>query len=411
MSTISSFESQLKQSYPAAVQFLQDLVSINSFTINAEGVNANAQRIIEQFAPLNFQVRQEQCGLPGTGKHLILDSGSDAPAVVLISHLDTVFSPQEEEQNDFHWQPDGDIVYGPGTMDIKGGTAVIWLMLDALAAQNPELFRQTRWIVLFNAAEEKLPLEFGELCLRVLPENTKACLVFEADSEKREKNFCLVNSRKGRGSFTVHVTGRNAHAGGYPRDGANAIHQLALVVDRLQKLNDLDHETSVNVGTISGGTVNNTVPASATATLETRSFDEGYYRKTKKAILAMAGPGEIKSINGGHACQIEIRQDNEHLPWPENPGTTKLAKIWQEAASSCGYQLTSRSRGGLSDGNALWNKFPTIDGLGPRGANPHCSSRNEDGSMEPEYIDLSSLVPKTLINCLAVRELLSEKNS
>jgi glutamate carboxypeptidase len=405
MTDISSLETHLQQCYPDAVQFLKDLVSINSFTVNADGVNANAQRIIEQFAPLHFQVRQEQCGLPGTGKHLILDSGGDGPAIALISHLDTVFSPQEEEQNNFHWKPEGDLVYGPGTMDIKGGTAMIWLVLDALAATQPALFQQTRWIVLFNAAEEKLPLDFGKLCLNVLPQNTKACLVFEADSEKRE-NFCLVNSRKGRGSFTVNVTGHNAHAGGYHRDGANAIRQLARIVERLEALTNLEHETTVNVGTISGGTVNNTVPAGATATLEMRSFDEAYYRKTQKAILAMAGPGEIKSVNGGHTCQIEIIQDNEHLPWPENPGTTNLAKIWQDAASSCGYQLTSRPRGGLSDGNPLWNKFPTIDGLGPRGANPHCSQHNEDGSQKPEYADLSSFVPKALINCLAIETML-----
>jgi glutamate carboxypeptidase len=406
MSTNPSLEKHLQQSYPAAVQFLKELVSINSFTINAEGVNANAQRIIEQFAPFNFQIRQEQCGLSGTGKHLILDSGGDAPAVALISHLDTVFSPQEEEQNNFHWQPDGDLVYGPGTMDIKGGTAMMWLMLDALAAQDPEMFRETRWILLFNAAEEMLPVEFGELCLDVLPQNTKACLVFEADSQKQEKNFCLVNSRKGRGLFEVNVTGRNAHAGGYHRNGANAIHQLALVVDRLQKLTDLDHETTVNVGKISGGSVPNTVPAHASAVLETRSFDEAYYRKTKEAILAMQGPGEIKSVNGGHACQIEIRQLSENPPWPENSGTASLVEIWQQAAESCGLQLVSKPRGGLSDGNPLWNKFPTLDGLGPRGANPHCSTSAEDGSQEPEYIDLTSIVPKALINCLAVRKLL-----
>jgi glutamate carboxypeptidase len=386
------------------VQFLQELVSINSFTLNIPGVEANAQRIIEQFAPLGFQVRRQQCQLPGTGRHLILDSGGDAPAVALISHLDTVFSPQEEEQNNFRWQPDGDLVYGPGTMDIKGGTAMMWLVLDALAALDADLFHQTRWILLFNAAEEMLPLDFGGLCLRELPENTKACLVFEADSEKRE-NFCLVDSRKGRGLFEVNVTGRNAHAGGYHRDGANAIHQLSLVVDRLQKLTDLDHETTVNVGKIAGGSVPNTVPAHASAILETRSFDEAYYRKTKAAILAMNGPGEIKSVNGGHACYIEVRQLSENPPWSENIATMDLIEVWQQAASSCGQQLISKSRGGLSDGNALWDKFPTIDGLGPRGANPHCSKRSEDGTQQPEHMDLTSLVPKSLVNCLALQKL------
>jgi glutamate carboxypeptidase len=404
MSINPSIEKHLQQRYPAAVQFLKELVSINSFTTNADGVNANAQRIIEQFAPFNFQVRQEQCGLSETGKHLILDSGGDAPAIALISHLDTVFSSQEETENDFHWRQEGDIAYGPGTMDIKGGTAMIWLTLDALASQDPELFSKTRWILLFNAAEEMLPVEFGVLCLDVLPQNTQACLVFEADSEKRE-NFCLVNSRKGRGLFEVKVTGRNAHAGGYHRDGANAIHQLALVVDRLQKLTNLDHEATVNVGRISGGSVPNTVPAHASAVLEMRSFDEEYYRKTKKAILAMQGPGEIKSVNGGHACNIEIRQLSENLPWPQNPATTALVEIWQQAAANCGLQLLSKPRGGLSDGNPLWSIFPTLDGLGPRGGNPHCSSRCKDGSQEPEFVDLTSFVPKALINCLAVQKI------
>ncbi|MEO6908676.1 MAG: M20/M25/M40 family metallo-hydrolase [Abditibacteriaceae bacterium] len=406
MPTNSSLENHLQRSYPAAVRFLQELVSINSFTINAEGVNTNAQRIIEHFAPFNFQVRQEQCQLPGTGKHLILDSGGDAQAIALISHLDTVFSPQEEEQNNFHWQPDGNIVYGPGTADIKGGTVMIWMMLDALAAQDPDLFHQTRWILLFNAAEEMLSLEFGEFCLRELPQNTKACLVFEPDREKKE-DFSLVNSRKGRGAFEVHIMGRNAHAGASYREGANAIHQLAIVVDHLQSLTDLDHETTVNVGKIAGGSVTNTVPAEASAALEMRSFDEAHFRKTKEAILAMNGTGEIKSANGNHACTIKIRQLSENLPWPQNPATMNLLKTWQQAAASCGYQLTSTASGGLSDGNALWDIFPTVDGLGPRGGNGHCSFRSEDGSTQPEFVDLSSFVPKALINCLAVKRVLN----
>ena len=125
----------------------------------------------------------------------------------------------------------------------------------------------------------------------------------------------------------------------------------------------------------------------------------------------MNGPGEIKSVNGGHACQIEILQDNELLPWPENAATMNLVQVWKEAASSCGYQLTSKPRGGLSDGNPLWNTFPTIDGLGPRGANPHCSQHSKNGSQKPEYVDLSSFAPKAMINCLALQHLLRSEAS
>lgn len=410
MPDYSALEHHLQQRHPAAVRFLQELVETNSFTLNAAGVESNAQRVIEQFAPFGFQVRREPCRIPGTGHHLLFDSGGEAPAIALISHLDTVFSPQEEERNHFCWQLDGERAYGPGTMDIKGGTAMMWLMLDALATQNADLFRQTRWILCFNAAEEMLPTDFGELCLRVLPQNTGACLVLEADSEKRE-NFCLVNARKGRGLFEVHVTGRNAHAGSRYRDGANAIHQLARVIDRLQGLTDLERETTVNVGKVSGGSVPNTVPAEAEAVLEMRSFDEAHFQKTKAAILAMNGAGDIQSASDGYPCRIEIRQISENPPWPKNAATMNLASLWQKTAAQCGYQLTSKPRGGLSDGNPLWNRFPTLDGLGPRGANAHCSRRSDDGAQEPEYVDLSSLLPKSLINCLALQELLKHNDA
>lgn len=403
----AAFTAHLQKNFPTALEFLKDLVSTNSFTLNSTGVDANAQRVIEQFAPFGFEVRQEPCAAANTGRHLILDSGGDGPAIALISHLDTVFSPEEEAKNDFRWQPDGDRIYGPGTTDIKGGTVMIWMVLDALAALEPELFAKTRWIVLLNAAEEILVPDFRALCLEVLPQDARAALVFEADS-KREQDFCLVHSRKGRGSFEVNVTGRNAHAGGYYRDGANAIHQLARVVDRVQALTDLEHETMVNVGKISGGTVTNTVPAFASASLEMRCFEETRYQKVREAILAMNGTGEIKSVNGGHACQVEVKLTNEMAPWPENPATAHLADIWQEAAAACGHQLISLPRGGLSDGNPLWNVFPTIDGLGPRGANVHCAQRSDDGTKEQEYVDATSFEPKALINCAAIKRLLQQ---
>ena len=47
--------------------------------------------------------------------------GRWAKSIALVSHLDTVFPPEEEARNGFHWQPDGDRIYGPGTHDIKGG--------------------------------------------------------------------------------------------------------------------------------------------------------------------------------------------------------------------------------------------------------------------------------------------------
>ena len=63
------------------------------------------------------------------------------------------------------------------------------------------------------------------------------------------------------------------------------------------------------------------------------------------------------------------------------------------------------ARGGLSDGNWTWQRFPTLDGLGPTGANPHCSERSPDGSKDQEYVLVPSFVPKALLNTTAILKL------
>ena len=83
----------------------------------------------------------------------------------------------------------------------------------------------------------------------------------------------------------------------------------------------------------------------------------------------------------------------------------------RQAAAQAGVLALSEQRGGLSDGNLLWQRLPTLDGLGPSGANAHCSERSADGSKEQEYAELESFIPKTIINAIAIAELVSRRLS
>ena len=71
------------------------------------------------------------------------------------------------------------------------------------------------------------------------------------------------------------------------------------------------------------------------------------------------------------------------------------------------YKVNREARGGLSDGNHIWNTIPSIDGLGPMGRHGHCSERSEDGSKDQEFANKSSFVPKTVLNFFATRELIA----
>jgi glutamate carboxypeptidase len=402
----ATLQKALEQRLATTLGFLEEIVGINSFTSNAEGVNENGRRIARQFAPLGFTPQFIPCTVPGTGNHLILDSGGEGPAIALISHLDTVFPSEEELRNDFRWLLEGDRIYGPGIVDIKGGTALIWMILDALAEVDPALFNSTRWLVLCNAAEEVLTPHFGEICMQHLPESTLACLVFEGGA-LNDSGFKLTGSRKGMGKFRAQVTGRGAHSGSAYAKGANAVHQVARVIDRLMALTDLQKETTLNVGVVSGGTVANRVPHEAEAILEVRAFDQEHYAQVRAAALAMTGPGDITAFDDRFPCQINMILDQEVPVWPENEQTKRLLQVWQKAGEAMGVAVEGAARGGVSDGNWLWEHFPTLDGLGPDGGNWHTSERSADGPKIPEFILPASLVPKALLNCLAIRELRS----
>ncbi len=394
---------------PATLDLLERLVAVNSFTTNRDGVRQTAELTAAAFAPFGFEAEFVPPANPAHGPHLVLRraaTATPAPTLALISHSDTVFPEEEELRNDFAWRREGNRIYGPGTNDIKGGTAGILLLLHALHDTDKALFNATNWVLLFNACEEVDSHDFGRLCHRVLPADTRACLIFEADGSSPAESD-LVAARKGRASARIDVSGHAAHAGGGHAYGANAIVELARVVAAASDLTDYSTDLTVNVGRIEGGTVTNRVPHAAHARLELRAFDPASYETAKARLLELSGPGRIETQDGTHrTCEITVTIEDETQPWPINPGTDSLIAIWKEAGRQLGHPVRAVPRGGLSDGNVLWAAFPTLDGLGPSGENSHCSEQSPDGTKQQEWVDSTSFVPKTVLNAVAIAAIL-----
>ena len=215
------------------------MVEINSFTRNPAGVAALAGMTQKLFAQLGFSARSVPSNDSSLGDHLVLSCGPDtAPIFGLVSHLDTVFSPEDERENDFCWREVGNRLYGPGTCDIKGGTIVAFMVLDALKTLAPEAFHSIQWKVLLNSSEEIFSQDFPHLMRTELPpSHTLACLVFEKAGQVDGMDLSLVVARKGRLVCTLTVHGRGAHAGNEPHHGANAIVQMSRLVEKIHQLN------------------------------------------------------------------------------------------------------------------------------------------------------------------------------
>ena len=384
------------------MDILERMVGINSFTQNPEGVNRLGDYTAEVFNEFGFTAERIDSAVRSYGRHLVLSlPGASGRAIGCVSHLDTVFSQDEEERCEFRWRLQGDRIYGPGTSDIKGGTVVLFMTLDALRHAAPELFADLAWTLLFDASEEMESDDFGILCRNRLGRRALGCLVFEA-GVARDLNFYLVSSRKGRAEFRITTTGRGGHSGVAHKKGASAIKQIADVIQKIEDITDYARDLTVNVGRVAGGSQINRVPHHAVAYAEMRAFSPEVFEEALADIQKLEGYSSVSSADGKFSCNTAVELVRRVPAWPDNPGSDLLLRYWKSAAELLGCSIKEERRGGLSDGNFTWDCIPTIDGLGPSGGNPHCSEKSADGSKEQEYTLASSFVPKALLNAMAI---------
>lgn len=404
----SKIESFLESRMPDYLQLLRRMVEINSFTLNAAGVDQLGDLTARKFAELGFDAEFVQSVHPEYGRHLVLTRhGRTGRKLGFVSHLDTVFSREEELRNGFGWRVEGDRIYGPGTVDIKGGTVLMLMLLEALQECANDVYEDTTWVLLIDASEEASAEDFGDLCLeRLRGADTLACLVFEGGYSDGHE-FWVVRARKGMAVYEVTIEGRAAHAGTAHKQGANALVQMAHTIQQLAELTDYEREVTVNVGVVTGGTVTNRVPHYAQAQLEMRAFDPAVFASVMSDIEALGDRTVIRSTNGGYPCQVAVELLRQTAPMPVNDATDRLIRIWQEVGDRLGFRVVTEIRGGLSDANHIWQQIPTLDGLGVSGGNAHCSERNADGSKDQEYCRISSFVPKAVLNAMSILRLVN----
>lgn len=405
--TADRIRTYLEKRLPFYLKSLQQMVDVNSFSTNPAGVNRLGRLTAELFTDLGFGAETVPHENPLYGDHLVLTRhGNGAHKVGFVSHLDTVFPASEERENDFHWREEGERIYGPGTVDIKGGTVLMYMVLDALRHAAPDVYEETTWVLLLDASEEADGEQFGRLCAgRLQGDDTVACLIFEGGGIDDEHAHVVV-ARKGMAVYRVTAEGRAAHAGSAHERGANAIVQLAEVVGQVAGFTDYERGLTFNVGTLAGGSVVNRVPHFASASVEMRAFDEDVYEEGMARMMALPQAPAVESANGDFRCRLDVEIVRTTQPWPRNEATDQLLAAWQEAGADLGIRVWPEERGGLSDGNYFWDVVPCIDGLGPSGGNAHCSQRSADGDKDQEFVRRDSFVPKALLNAAALLRLL-----
>lgn len=285
-------------------------------------------------------------------------NGNETEQLLIIGHYDTVW-----DHDALPIRREGDLLYGPGTFDMKGGLTITLWALHTLKKLN--LFGKKKVVFLVTSDEE-----IGSSHSRTLIEEEakKSSLVFVPESSISPTG-AVKTSRKGIGIFKLKVYGKSVHAGINPWNGASAIDELALQLADIKKLDDREKGISINIGTITGGSRTNVVAAYAEADIDLR-----FLKREHAAVMERALFNRPNFIDGTTA---EIEGGINRYPLEESEAVLNLYEQLTEIAAKLDYPLEKGSSGGASDGNLTAGVgIPTIDGLGPIGDGAHAENEH-----------------------------------
>jgi glutamate carboxypeptidase len=345
---------------------LRDLVLMETPSTEPASQAPIRERLKAEFEAVDYRVRL----IPGrdSGGHLFAASRRrqpGQPAQLMLGHCDTVWPlgslqtmPLTLEENRLR---------GPGIYDMKAGLVEMVFALRAIASLGLE--PQVAPICFINSDEEIGSRESTRY-VRALAQRVDRCMVLEPSLGLSGK---IKTARKGVGRFTVVVQGKAAHAGLDPGAGASAILELSHVIQKLFRLNDPEHGTSVNVGVIDGGIRPNMVAPESRAIIDVRVQTRADAERIEKTIHG------LEAETPGVSLLIEGRIGRP--PMERTADNRRFWRVAQKLASELDLELEQGIAGGGSDGNTTSLYTATLDGMGAVGDGAHASH-------EYVYLDL-----------------------
>ncbi|KAI1173649.1 hypothetical protein F4777DRAFT_430692 [Nemania sp. FL0916] len=263
-----------------APSYRDDLVSLHKSLVEISSVsyseNAVGTFVVDYLtargfiAELEFLPPAEGDG-PGDGKprfNVLAWPGPDhhpSPSVLVTSHIDTVppFIPYSRS-NDDETLTSETVIAGRGTVDAKGSVAAqITAVVELLAAKQ---IAPGDVMLLFVVGEEASGdgmRHFSDTRSKLDPAPDFQAVIFGEPTEGK-----LACGHKGFFGCTITAHGRAGHSG-YPWLGKSAtevlLRALVKILDTDLGSSEAFGNTTINVGTISGGVAANVIPESAVA--------------------------------------------------------------------------------------------------------------------------------------------------
>ena len=370
-----------------ALKLLEEVVNINSGSMNFEGVYKVGQIFKAKFDALGFQTRWIDGKPFGRAGHLIAEHKGKGKTLLLIGHLDTVFELSSPFQQ-FKMINDSTIS-GPGVGDMKGGDVVI---VESLRALNEVGLLKDMNIIVVMTGDEELSGRPLALARHDLIEAAKAADIAIGFEDGAGDPKTAVVSRRSSSNWELNVTGVPAHSSQIftEKIGAGAIYEAARIVNAFYEALSEEPNLTFNPGMILGGSTvehdknmdggtaygkGNIVAKQTIVTGDIRAISPEQLKKTQEIMSAIAASHRPQTT-------AEISFGEGYPPLAPTEGNFKLLSYFNQVSKDLGYgevvAVHPRKAGAADISFTAEYVDMAMDGLGLGSAGGHTVNETAD---------------------------------
>lgn len=358
--------SEINKQMPQTMKLLEQLVNINSGSLNVTGVKNVGAVLKNEFDNIGFTT--EWINLPDSLKragHLVAyTKGKKGKKLFLIGHLDTVFEPDMEPNpykkiNDY-------MATGQGVNDMKGGDVIILSALKALSQLG--FLKNTSVTAYFTGDEEKagLPISVSRGDFIERAKQSDIALGFESAQGLNT----VATARRGSSQWQLTVTGKQAHSAGIFSAGYGSIYEASRIVNTFREQLSKEKYLTFNPGIFVGGA--------------DVAFDSAKIQSIVSGKLNIISP--ITYVQGDLRFLTETQKNNARARMKAIAATKNLAATRTKISFADGYPSMEPTAGNMALVKIL-NKVSTDMGIGPTRAGDPGSRGAGDISFVAKYVD------------------------
>lgn len=383
---------------PQTFKTLEDIVNINSGTMNVKGVRASGELLRAAFEKLGFTV--EWVTMPDSiktaGHFVATKKGGKGKKILILAHLDTVFEP-DMPSNPFTILNDSTAT-GQGILDDKGGAVLVLAALEAI--NHAGALKDANITAYFTGDEEigGIPSVITRADVVEKAKQHDVALSFEGGQINK-----VTTSRRGADNWRLFVYGKQAHSSGVfsEKAGYGAIYEAARIVDSFRTgLSKIPYLT-FNPGLFAGGTTlidsvdnvkvfgkDNIIASKVTVMGDVRFLGEKQRAEVRSLMKNIA----LKNNLNGTSAQIIF---NDGIPSMEpKEGNKKLFEEINKVNIDMGLGAVLENdpmERGAGDISFIADYIPGIDGLGPSGSGSHAPGETINTKQFPLLIQRAAI--------------------